>query len=167
MSTVEHLRKRFAVDIMLGRLAKWLRVLGFDAGSVPVSRPGIDSLLAEGLIPVTRTVKFRDVEGVLFIHGNHYLEQLKELIASLSITIDELRPFSRCSLCNAELLQIPREAALGAVPDYVFETAPYFHKCPECAKVYWPGSHRQKMIAKLRELGIQGFVDPGVFEFGD
>ena len=161
MSTVDQRRKRFAVDVMLGRLAKWLRVLGFDAASMVLSGPGMDSLLSQGLIPVTRAVKFRDIEGVLFIHGNHHREQLKELIASLRITIDELRPFSRCSLCNAELLRIPREAALGAVPDYVFETAPYFHKCRECAKVYWPGSHRQKMMDEMRELGVEGFGDSG------
>jgi uncharacterized protein with PIN domain len=66
--------------------------------------------------------------------------------------IDEVRPFSRCSLCNAELFQIPREAVLGAVPDYVFETASDFRKCPECARVYWPGSHRQKMFDKLESV---------------
>jgi len=147
--------KHFAVDIMLGKLAKWLRVLGFDARTMRLDRSRIDSLLSEGLIPVTRREKLRDVEGVLFIRGDHQFDQLKELISSLRITAVELRPFSRCSLCNAELFQIPREAAFGAVPDYVFETASDFRKCPECAKVYWPGSHRQKMIQELRDLGIE------------
>jgi uncharacterized protein len=153
MSRAEYPGKRFVVDIMLGKLAKWLRVLGFDARSMPLDdQPRIASLLSEGFIPVTRRVKFRDIEGVLFIRNDHRFEQLKELISSLSIGIDELRPFSRCSLCNAELLQIPGEAAFGAVPDYVFETASDFRKCPECAKVYWPGSHRQKMIDKLESV---------------
>ncbi len=162
MSRAEYPRKRFAVDIMLGKLAKWLRVLGFDSRSMPLGRSRIDCLLSEGFIPVTRREKFRNVDGVLFIRGDHQFEQLKELISSLRIGIDELRPFSRCSLCNAELLQVPREAAFGAVPDYVFETASDFRKCPECAKVYWPGSHRQKMIDKLKNLGIEGFRDLGI-----
>jgi hypothetical protein len=162
MSTVEHPQKRFAVDVMLGRLTKWLRVLGFDARSGLITRPGIDSLLTEGIIPVTRSVKLSDIEGVFFIHNDHHLDQLKELITSLEITADELHPFSRCSLCNAELLQISRKAALGAVPDYVFETAPYFHKCPQCGKMYWPGSHRQKMIKTLKTLGIEGAGDSGI-----
>ena len=102
------------MDIMLGKLAKWLRALGFDARSMPLDdRARIDSLLSEGYIPVTRREKFRDIEGVIFIRDDHQFEQLKELISALSIGIDELRPFSRCSLCNAELLQIPREAAFG------------------------------------------------------
>ncbi|MGA2400858.1 MAG: Mut7-C RNAse domain-containing protein [Syntrophobacteraceae bacterium] len=150
MSTVEYPGKRFAVDIMLGKLAKWLRALGFDARSMNLhDLARIDSLLSEGFIPVTRREKFRDMEGVLFIRDDHQFEQLKEVICTLNIGIDELRPFSRCSLCNAELIQIPREAAFGVVPDYVFETVYDFRKCAECARVYWPGSHRKRMIDKL------------------
>jgi uncharacterized protein len=153
MSRAQYPAKRFAVDIMLGKLAKWLRVLGFDATSMLLDdRAQVDSLLSEGIIPVTRREKFQDIGGVFFIRNNHQLAQLKELISSLSIGIDELRPFSRCSLCNAELIQIPRQAAFGAVPDYVLETASDFRKCPECARVYWPGSHRQKMFDKLESV---------------
>jgi hypothetical protein len=155
MSRVEKPEKRFAVDIMLGKLAKWLRVLGFDARFMPLSRSMIDSLLSQGLVPVTRAMRLSDIEGVLFIHSDHHFEQLKELISSLRIGFDELRLFSRCSICNAELIRMPRETALGAVPDYVFETAPDFYRCPKCAKVYWPGSHRQKMIDRLMDLGIE------------
>lgn len=153
MSGAQYRGKRFAVDIMLGKLAKWLRVLGFDAPMMLLDdRVRIDCLLSEGIIPVTRREKFRDIEGVLFVRNDHQFAQLKELISSLGIGIDELRPFSRCSLCNAELLQIPRGAAFGAVPDYVLETASDFRKCPECAKVYWPGSHKQKMFDKLESV---------------
>ncbi len=153
MSRAECPGKRFAVDIMLGKLAKWLRVLGFDARSIPLQdHAQITSLVSEGFIPVTRKEKFRRVDGVVFIHGDRQLEQLKELVSMLSIGIDELRPFSRCSLCNAELLRIPRKAAFGAVPDYIFETASDFRKCPECARVYWPGTHREKIMDRLESV---------------
>jgi len=153
MSRAEYPGKRFAVDIMLGKLAKWLRVIGFDARSMPLDdRVRVDCLLSEGIIPVTRREKLRDIEGVLFIRNDREFEQLKELISSLRIGIDELRPFSRCSLCNVDLLEIPMEAAFGAVPDYVLETASNFRKCPKCARVYWPGSHRQKMFDKLESV---------------
>ena len=154
MNRAENPGKHFAVDIMLGKLAKWLRVLGFDARSMTLDQSRIDSLLSSGIIPVTRREKLRDVRGILFIRSDHQFEQLQELMSSLHIAADELRPFSRCSVCNAELLQIPREEAFGAVPDYVFDTASGFRKCPRCAKVYWPGSHRQKMIDELRKLGV-------------
>jgi len=153
MSGAQYPGKRFAVDIMLGKLAKWLRVLGFDASSMLLDdRVRVDRLMSEGIIPVTRREKFRDIEGVVFVRNDHQFAQLKELISSLSMGIDEVRPFSRCSLCNADLLQIPRKAAFGAVPDYIRETAPDFRKCPECARVYWPGSHRQKMFDKLESI---------------
>ena len=127
MSRTEYPGKLFAVDIMLGKLAKWLRVLGFDARSMMLKdRSVIDSLLSRGLIPVTRREKFRGIEGVIFIRSDHQFEQLKELAISLGIDASELRPFSRCSLCNVELIEIQREAALGLVPDYVFETASDF-----------------------------------------
>jgi len=151
MSRAQCPGKRFAVDIMLGKLAKWLRTLGFDARSMPLDDGArIDSLIAEGYIPVTQREKFRDIEGVIFIRGDNRFEQLKELISTLNLGIDELRPFSRCSLCNAELVRISGEAVFGAVPDYVFETVSDFRKCPECARVYWPGSHRKRMIDKLK-----------------
>ncbi len=153
MSGAQYPGKRFAVDIMLGKLAKWLRVLGFDAPSMLLDdRVRVDRLMSEGIIPVTRREKFRGIEGVVFVRNDHQFAQLKELISSLSMGIDELRPFSRCGLCNAELFQIPRGAVLGAVPDYVFETASDFRKCPECARVYWPGSHRQEMFDKLKSV---------------
>ncbi len=143
----------FAADVMLGKLAKWLRVLGFDARSVLLAnRALIESLVSGGCIPVTRREKFRDIDGVVFIRSDHHFEQLKELISLVSLRSDEVRLFSRCILCNAGLVRIARKAVFGDVPDYVFETASDFRKCPECGRVYWPGSHRRKMIGQLESL---------------
>lgn len=153
MSRDKERERRFAVDIMLGKLAKWLRVLGFDARSMFLAdRAAVESLLVEGFIPVTRRGKFRDIEGVVFIRSDRHFEQLMELVSLVSLGGEEVRLFSRCTLCNAGLAPIPAEAAFGAVPDYVFETASDFRKCPECGRVYWPGSHRRRMIDKLESL---------------
>ena len=130
-----------------------LRVLGFDARTMLLAnRAVIESLLCGGAIPVTRREKFRDIEGVVFIRSDHHFEQLMELISLVSISREEVRLFSRCILCNAGLDPIAREAVSGAVPDYVFETASDFRKCPECGRVYWPGSHRRRMIEQLESL---------------
>jgi uncharacterized protein with PIN domain len=145
--------KCFAADTMLGRLAKWLRILGFDTRSMVLADPGvIESLISGGFIPVTRREKFQDFIGVVFIRSDHHFEQLMELISLVSITRDEVRLFARCTLCNAALMRVPVEAVFGAVPDYVFETATDFRRCPECGRVYWPGSHRRKMVGKLESL---------------
>ncbi|MHC1727724.1 MAG: Mut7-C RNAse domain-containing protein [Syntrophobacteraceae bacterium] len=153
MSSVGDPGKRFAVDVMLGKLAKWLRVLGFDASIRSLQeRAQIESILSLGIIPVTRRDKWRGLEGVAFIRGDHHFEQLKELIAGLPLRREELLLFSRCGVCNVELLSITRDAAFGKVPDFVFETAVDFRKCPECERVYWPGTHKKRMIEKVESL---------------
>ncbi len=153
MSQTDEPGKRFAADIMLGRLARWLRVLGFDARSMVIAnRFLIASLLFEGFIPVTRREKFRDREGVIFIRGNHHFEQLRELISLAALGREEVRLFSRCILCNAALEDVLAEVVFGVVPDHVFETVSDFRRCPQCARVYWPGSHRRKMVRQLETL---------------
>ncbi len=145
--------KRFALDSMLGKLAKWLRVLGMDARSVLMAdRTVIESLLSTGFIPVTRREKFRDREGVIFLCSDRHLEQLAELISLCGIQRDQVRLFSRCTLCNTGLEPTSPEGAFGAVPDYIFQTARDFRKCPQCGRIYWPGSHRQNMAAQLEAL---------------
>jgi uncharacterized protein with PIN domain len=146
---------RFAVDIMLGRLAKWLRVLGFDASVEPLfDLERIEALLRNKITPVTRREKWRGLQGVIFIRNDHHFEQLKELISELGMSREALRPFSRCGVCNTVLAPIPRELALGSVPDFIFETASDFRKCPGCGRVYWPGSHKDRMLAMLESLMV-------------
>ncbi len=141
---------RFVLDIMLGRLAKWLRVLGFDAAVRAFTDPGlVGSLLAGGSIPVTRREKYRHTEGVVFIKSDRHLDQLREIVSALGLEERNFYPFTRCIVCNAPLRSAAREEAFGAVPDYVFETASDFRKCPRCARFYWPGTHKGRMLDKL------------------
>ena len=144
---------RFAVDIMLGKLAKWLRVLGFDASFEPLSDlHKIEALLRDKIVPVTRREKWRGLEGVMFIRKDHHFAQLRELISALGVSRGALRPFSRCAVCNTALVEIPRELAFGSVPDFIFETASDFRKCPGCGRVYWPGSHKDRMLVMLESV---------------
>ena len=91
-------------------------------------------------------------EGIVFIRSNDSFEQLTELISGLQLGLNHIRPFTRCSICNSELARIPRDAAFGSVPDFVFETAVSFRQCLECRKIYWPGSHKGRMLEKLHSL---------------
>jgi uncharacterized protein with PIN domain len=153
MSEADEQVFRFAVDIMLGKLAKWLRVLGFDASVEPlVDLQRIQALLRNKVIPVTRREIWLGREGVIFIRSDHHFEQVKELLRELNVSRDALRPFSRCVVCNTVLVPIPRELALGSVPDFTFETASDFRKCPGCGRVYWPGTHKDRMLAMLKSL---------------
>ncbi|MCE5335434.1 MAG: Mut7-C RNAse domain-containing protein [Desulfobacteraceae bacterium] len=153
MTTKHGAETRFAVDIMLGKLAKWLRVLGFDASTqVLRDRERMEALISEGRVPVTKREKWRDLAGIVFIQRNKSFDQLAELLSTQHLCRDDFRPFTRCSVCNSALFAIPRDAAFGKVPDYVFETASDFRKCPECARIYWPGSHKARMLEKLQSI---------------
>lgn len=154
MNKGEAPQKRFVVDVMLGKLAKWLRVLGFDASTRQLrDRAQVESCLACGLIPVTRKESLRKIEGVVFIEKDKSLEQVKELVAGLRLGKADFRLFTRCNICNAELEVIRKEEAFGEVPDFIFETAADFRKCPKCGKVFWAGSHKGRMLEKLESIG--------------
>jgi uncharacterized protein len=153
MNTPNDPQKHFVVDVMLGKLAKWLRFLGFRTRIAPLTeRSHIESLTADGFIPVTRAQKFQNIEGLVFIRSNDSFEQLKELLSALNIGPKDIQPFTICSRCNSELQHIPRNAVFGSVPDFVFETAMDFRQCPECLNIYWQGSHKGRMLEKLRAV---------------
>lgn len=142
---------RFVVDSMLGKVAKWLRVFGFDTRYERLlSREQVDSHRGEGYLVVTRDRRWRGREGVCFLSTNAPTEQLRELILAVPISLRDTRPLRRCLICNRLLDRISREQAFGSVPDYVFETSRVFSRCPECSRVYWRGSHPERMMERIR-----------------
>lgn len=145
-------------DQMLGTLAKWLRVLGFDTFYAN------NTTTDEGLIHIAknekRTIISRDKE--LIIRGkNKNLtaieitstdldEQLNQVLKL--IHIDEQYVLSRCTLCNTILKAIEKSQVEGKVPEKVFENNDRFWFCKKCDKYYWKGSHYEKIIHKIEEI---------------
>jgi uncharacterized protein with PIN domain len=80
--------------------------------------------------------------------------QLKELIQKGNIEMDEGKVFSRCLLCNALLDPISRKEVEGKVPDFIFHHQEEFFRCPQCQRIYWPGSHQENMQKRIKELQI-------------
>jgi uncharacterized protein len=149
--SMEASEKRFVVDSMLGKLAKWLRVLGFDARSERLmSQDQIEAYIRDGLHPITRNQRWCGRGGVLCVRANDPMAQLIEAIGSLPIKAEEVRPLRRCIRCNQLLENLSRDRALRYVPEYVFETNTVFHQCPNCLRVYWPGTHSKHMMERLR-----------------
>jgi len=146
---------RFIVDEMLGRLARWLRVLGFDAECPPTTT---DSELVRRSVAEDRVLLTRDRElsrcgalrRVILIRSVRLSDQLSQVLSELSLSVEESRLFSRCLLCNAPVEPLPRSQARGNVPAYVFETQSDFHRCPHCDRIYWPGTHWQHVLDRLR-----------------
>lgn len=142
---------RFVVDAMLGRLARWLRVLGYDTlySADADDAALVRRALAEDRILLTRDVELARRRGVrvILISDDRVEEQLREMVKTLPLTAD--KAFSRCLNCNAPLVEFDRVQARDLVPPYVFATQTRFRRCPGCGKVYWRGTHWAHMVATL------------------
>lgn len=148
---------KFAADEMLGRLAKWLRILGFDT----VYRKQISDyeLLAlasrENRIILTRDRKLRAksrTTPIVEIHEEAYLAQAKEVLTALHLPLRLEDVFSLCLDCNVPVDRIPKEEVSGKVPPYVWQKHDPFHHCPQCGKIYWGGSHYGNTVEKIKEF---------------
>lgn len=160
----------FVVDENVGRLATWLRALGYDTRFPRfASDPELLDLAArEGRVLLTRDrgiARRRAARAgrprVLLVEGERVWEQLRYVARALRLDLS--RAFSRCLDCNAELLPVTRDAVAGQVPPYVYATQQRFSRCPSCQRLYWPGTHWERMQARLAEA-VQD--EPGPAEAG-
>ena len=147
---------RFAAERTLGKLAKWLRLLGFD--TIFEGQNSSDTF-SKGLqserILLTRTQAVREAYNTrqhVFIKSDHVRDQIKQVIHELGIVFQDIRPFSRCLSCNIEIAEIEKDAVFGQIPDYVWETNDIFHTCPECRRIFWPGSHLEHSMKRIDKL---------------
>ncbi len=142
---------------MLGKLAKELRMLGYDTLYYrgESGYPLIKLAREEDRVILTRNGKLlprKPEDRIVRITEDKPSLQLRELFQKGYISFNEEKVYSRCLLCNALLDQIPRDEAEGNVPDFVFYQQMEFSRCPQCRKIYWPGSHLDHMKEKVKEL---------------
>ena len=139
---------------MLGTLAKWLRILGYDTlFDASLNDHQLARLArAEGRVLLTRDRELARRRGLhaLLVAGEHLDDQVRQVLSELSLVPDGA--FSRCPVCNKPLEAIDREAAQARVPAYVVQTYDSFSCCPACRRVYWRGTHWQQMDEHLKNL---------------
>lgn len=151
---------RFYVDAMLGKLARWLILLGYDARFAGgAGRPDLELLTEaqrEGRIFITRDRRIPEVAGVrkVVIRHGRLEDQLRQLAGELSLKHDPARLFSRCADCNEPLETLTREDALPLVPPLVRTLATPFWRCRRCRRLYWNGTHTERIIETLRRAGL-------------
>ncbi len=150
---------RFLADCNVGRLARWLRVLGFDAAYEPVLPDAqvVARALAEGRVLLTRDadmMRRRAIAGgavkAILLRDDSAQQQVRQVLAELGI-----RPastLSRCLDCNAVLQPRNKSAVANRLPPYVRATQDRFSQCPSCARVYWPGTHWRRMQERIAAL---------------
>ncbi len=146
----------FIVDCMLGKLAKWLKILGFDA--VFFSKIEDSELLAlakkEKRILLTRDngliERSSNIQSLL-IESEDWNRQIEQVLDEFELWQD-IQPYSRCIECNAELKDLPKVRARNLVTPFVYEKADAFSICPSCGRVFWKGTHHLDMEVKLEEI---------------
>ena len=139
---------RFLVDSSAGRLAKYLRALGFDTelSTKPVDGRLLAEAERQGRIVLTRKRSFGfPVPTLCRVLGSEEpFRQLKQVAAEFT----PARPrFSRCIICNSPLELADRKSVRGKVPAYVFESHKEFSRCPTCGRFFWKGTHWDNMNA--------------------
>jgi uncharacterized protein len=148
---------KFAADRMLGRLAKWLRILGQDVvyGQHLTGYGLIRAARAEGRLILTRDrrLKQKQPPPFLFIESDHYREQLRQVIQVYNLKFGD-GLFKRCLDCNTLLQPRYKDSVKKFVPPYVYSTQENFSQCPICRRVYWPATHHEKMLNELRAMGL-------------
>lgn len=149
---------RFVCDVMLGRTAKWLRLLGYDTEYFRLindedlinfaGRQKRILLTRDSLLMERRPIRRGQVLALL-VGSDSYIEQLRQAVADFDLNTDQE---ARCAVCNLKLNQVPKASIKGRVPAYVFRTQSDFRSCPRCARIYWPATHWQKILAVKKEL---------------
>jgi uncharacterized protein with PIN domain len=147
---------RFILDVHLGRLARWLRMLGFDTEYDPESDDTtiIDRAAAQSRIILTRDrglLKNSRVTHGYWVRATAPREQIEEIVDRLDLRT-QFRPFSRCMECNGAIAVRRREQVADRVPPRALERAREFRECSECGKVYWDGTHLERMQRLVAEL---------------
>jgi len=139
------LQARFLCDQNLGKLAKWLRILGFDAEYMSHwDEDLVRQAVENGRIVLTRKRSIAAHKSVVFIAHDHVREQLQELFGALDLR-QGAEPFTRCSLCNTFLVDTNREEVHAHIPEYVYTTHEIFARCPSCGRIYWKGTHSKRI----------------------
>jgi len=147
---------KFIADEMLGKLAKWLRAVGYD--TVYFAGEG-DSALVQQALQEDRIILTRDSHLVerklarrtLLVKHDEPRKQLKQVISDLKLDVKN-GLFTRCLVCNRELLSVKKEHVHDRVPAYTYSTQSKFYECPGCGRIYWPGTHKDSMMEVISSI---------------
>ena len=155
----EPVKPRFLCDAMLGSLARWLRLCGYDClylGTEPE-----DAELARIAEVENRWLLTRDRElaaagpKTQMVDSGILEAQLAEVLHRHELPPPEDLEHSRCSDCNGVLEEVTTDDVAGLVPPYVLSTAERFRRCDDCERVYWPGTHGEQIhvrFARVRQM---------------
>lgn len=147
---------RFVVDVNLGRLARLLRLFGFDVwwSSDADDETLVDISLAQRRILLTRDralLKRRIITHGVFVHSDDPEAQTLEVIRRLDLS-ERLAPLTRCLRCNGQLAAVSKEEVIDRLEPLTRRYYNDFVRCAECSRIYWPGSHHAKLLRLVERI---------------
>ena len=155
---------KFIVDINVGKLAKWLRIMWYDtllfddiddSHMIAIARAeGRVILTKDTQIMRRRLITSGQLKAIL-IESDEPEEQMHQVIDSLGLDC-QFRPFTICLECNHPLEERSKQQVKDLVPPYVFQTQNHYMGCPACHRIYWKGTHWQAMTKKLEKFRKEG-----------
>ncbi len=159
MALNETERVKFLCDAMLGRLATWLRIIGYDTAYAYKTLPDsqiVEQAIDEGRVLLTRDTLMierkllKEHRKYLLVKSNYFREQLCQVIASFDLNTDTQGTI--CARCNVKLKKTSAKSVSHVVPFFVAATQKEFLRCPQCHRVYWAATHKQKMQEEIEKL---------------
>jgi uncharacterized protein with PIN domain len=151
---------KFIADNNVGKLARWLRLIGYDTLLFKQKDDGqmIKIALSENRVILTKDTQFMKRRLVtngklktIHIKQDDPKLQVQEVVKTLNLNY-QFKPFSLCLECNRALVARDKEEVKNLVPAQVVETQTQYTECPACQRIYWPGTHWQAMVKKLQDL---------------
>jgi uncharacterized protein with PIN domain len=153
---------KFLVDINAGKLARWLRLIGYDTLLFIDKDDGqmLKIAVEQDRIILTKDSQFMKRRLItsgrvksLLISGEDSNDQLRQAVEVFHLDY-QFRPFSICLECNCNLEKRTKEEIKDLVPPYVFKTQTSFMECPCCHRIYWQGTHWQSMENELEKFWV-------------
>lgn len=147
---------KFVADVMLGKLARWLRLIGYDTIYDPnlSAKELVKIANEEGRIFITRSRRIAEELGAknfYIVKSERFKEQLTEIVRELNLDT-ETNLFSRCSICNTEIVEVEKSSVMKLIPEETAKSFDEFYQCPKCGKIYWDGSHTTRILKLLKEI---------------
>ena len=151
---------KFLVDINAGKLARWLRLMGYDT---LLFRDKDDGEMLNIALSQERVILTKDSQVIkrqlitsgklkaIFIEDDNPKTQLRQIVSALNLDY-QFKPFSVCLECNQNLIERDKNEVRDLVPPYVFKTQSQYMECPSCHRIYWRGTHWQAMSKELERF---------------
>lgn len=153
---------RFVCDSTMGKLARLLRMAGYDTAYIKENHPARVLAISkeENRLIVSRNSKYAGLQLASNFHHlttDEPLDQFRKLVSDLQMPLDEKQFLTRCLQCNETLEKIATEKVSERLYDFVVRTQPNIFICQRCDKLYWHATHACAMITQL--LAIKSELD--------